>query len=237
MSVRQCKVRNCWEKTRFGGKYFWIELSFGCAKWLVRKMKLLLGLAALSVCSVSATPTPQLVGPLSSVGNFFQNTFQGFPRPPFFQNGFAFAPFRPQTQQVLIPPQQVAPTPQIIPAQENAQGFNVPIRQISNNGWYWQNWIPLPVIPQYPADQSPTIIIISHPAKPQTAANPTATANSVQSTNNSAVVPNTNESTNNTTLPTPVPAPASNSSESSLPTVAQSSGENLIHLFWKILVN
>lgn len=199
-------------------------------------MKLLIGLVALSVYSVSTTPTPQLFGPLSSVGNFFQNTIQGFPRPPFFQNGFAFGPFRPQTQQVLNPPQQMA-AQQIIPAQENAQSFNVPIRQISNNGWYWQNWIPMPVIPQYPADQSPTIIIISHPSKPQTAENPnpnpTDTASSIQSTNNSAVVPTTNESTNSTTLSTPTPV--SNSSESSttapLPAVAQSSGEYPIKLF------
>ncbi|XP_055294897.1 uncharacterized protein LOC129564781 [Sitodiplosis mosellana] len=191
--------------------------------WL--KMKLLIGLVAISVCSVSATPTPQIFGGfqppiLGPFGNWLQNSIQNIPRPPFFQNGISWNPFRPQTQ-----PVQVAPAPQqVIPAQAHAQwpqAVEVPIRQINNNGWYWQNWIPLPIIPQYGPDQSPTIIIISRPAKPEVAetsnanatATATATANSSsnQSTNISLVLPNSNESSTNSSVP--VPVPVSNSSE------------------------
>lgn len=195
-------------------------------------MKLLITLVALSVYSVSATPTPQFFGgyqPLTPFGNWLQNSFQNIPRPPFWN------PFRPQTQVQVTPPtsslQQVAPVQQVIQTQSNSQWPQtaaVPDRQISNNEWYWQNWIPLPIIPQFGQEQSPTIIIISRPAKQPSTEGPnsntaTASANSSanQSTNISVVVPNSNEPSTNS------PVPVSNSNEpsqnTSSTTAAQSS--------------
>lgn len=180
-------------------------------------MKLLICLVALSVYSVSATPTPQFFGsfqPLTPFGNWLQNSFQNIPRPPFWN------PFRPQTQVQVTPPtsslQQVASAQQVTPAQTNSQWpqiATVPDRQISNNEWYWQNWIPLPIIPQFAQEQSPTIIIISRPAKqPSTEgsnsnaaasseATATANSNSNQSMNISVVVPNSNEPSINSPVP------------------------------------
>lgn len=194
-------------------------------------MKLIICLVALGVCSVKATPAPQIFQPLTPFGTWLQNSFQTFPRPTIFQNG-PLNPFRPQTQVQVAPSQQVVPTTQqVTPTQANGQwpqSIQFPDRQSSNNGWYWQNWIPLPIIPQYGQDQAPTIIIISRPAKQPaqnassntiTSSGSTAAANSssIQSTNISLVIPSTNDSSNS------LPVAVSNSSEPSTSSLSSSS--------------
>lgn len=215
-------------------------------------------LVTLALCSVNATPTPQLFGngqpwpqlfgngqPWPQFGNLLQN----FPRPPFFQNGF-LNPFRPPASQVQvaaspqpIEPIQVQPPPvqHMTPFQSNAQWqqtAEIPDRQVSNNGWFWPNWIPVPIIPQYTQD-APTIVIISRPSKKPTSHNSnsnnnntvssesiaTSNSSSVQSTNISVMVPNSTQ---------PAPAPASTETpiatssqmgESSSSTLASTPGE------------
>lgn len=181
---------------------------------------LLLCVFAFCVFSVSATPTPQFFGmqPLTPFGNWLQNSlqnpFQNFPRPNFFQNTF-WNSNRPSTAQPQ-PSQQVTTDQQVVPVQTNAQWpqtsepSGIPDRQISNAAWYWQNWIPLPVIPQYGQDQSPTIIIISRPAKPvfqnaQTISSANSSSN--PSMNVASLVPSLNETD------TSSPVAVSNSSE------------------------
>lgn len=142
---------------------------------------------ALILSSASASPTPQIFGG-NPPWNWIQTSFQQFqnaiPRPPFFQSGI-WNQNRPGAQ-VQIPPnpaQTVAVQP-VAPPQSNAQWTQtneIPNRQV--NGWFWQNWIPLPIITQYSPDQ-PTIVIISRPSKSpseETTDSPTAISSESES--------------------------------------------------------
>lgn len=182
-------------------------------------MKFVLLSVALILCgvnAVSANPTPQFFGgyPWAPLGNWiqqFQNSFTRFPSFPNFQGGswnqnrpIAPAPFAPNTPQPLpIQPPQMQSIQQIAPLQPNVPTLENPDYSVANNGWYWQNWLPVPIIPQYSQDQ-PTIVIISRPVKKPAQENTintvssesgaSANSSSVQMTNISVMVPSSNES-------------------------------------------
>lgn len=211
-------------------------------------MKFVLLSVALILCGVNASPTPQFFGsyPWTPLGNWlqqFQNTFPRFPSIPNFQGGI-WNQMRPEAPIQITPPPvpqqvpvQVQTVPQIVPPQPQ-QHQNIGLNgQQAPNGWYWSNWIQLPVIPQYSqyAQEPPTIVIISH--KKPTAETPNNNAVTVESnSNSSATVPSSSPSTNETSANNPT-TEASNSNETStlqattqMPstTAAQTSGEQQI---------
>ncbi|XP_031635812.1 uncharacterized protein LOC116348814 [Contarinia nasturtii] len=158
-------------------------------------------LVALTLCFVSASAAPQSTyQPLQPFQSFqpfqpFISFFQNFPRPPFL---------RPQVQ--VVPSVESVPVqpppaqhPQQLVQTQSPQVVEVPTRQ---NGWFWQNWAPLPFwnIPQYSQD-GPTIIIVSN-KPPKIPASENSNLNQTVSQTTTTTTENTVSTTISTSAPT-----------------------------------
>lgn len=198
-------------------------------------MKFEICFVALALCCVSSSPAPQLFGnyqPFTPIGTWFQN-FQNAIRAPLFPNGF-LNQYRPgqiaPTQPVPI---QSIPNQQVIPSQPQIIDVPNPQVDINSNGWFWQNWIPLPIIPQYGQD-GPTIVIVSRPSsqsKPSTPQHPDSIA-AKPDTPMASLNSNSTSTINTTNVSSSAPASnlspiiSENSSSTTQSTLASNPGKN-----------